>query len=87
MDKTLRQIIRESIREQDLSVRDRVKLRMIMRWKPDVLERELFNHVQAEGLVAASVSIDDVAAVDWKAIAEFIKEILPAVLQIIQLFL
>lgn len=97
MEKTFRQIVREAADQADLSVRDRVKLRLVMRLNPAKLESEIFNQAQVEGVVPANVSLAALndksaaaaaaAAVDWAALAEFIKEVLPAILQIISLFL
>lgn len=93
MEKTFRQVVREAADQADLSVRDRVKLRLVMRLNPAKLEAEIFNQAQVEGVVPANVSLaalndkSSVAAVDWAALAEFIKEVLPAILQIISLFL
>jgi len=85
---TFRQVIREAARGAKLSIRDRIKLRIVMRVSPERLEQELFNHAQVEGLIPVSATIDsEVGAVDWAALAEFIKEVLPAILQIISLFL
>lgn len=93
MEKTFRQVVREAAEQADLSVRDRVKLRLVMRLNPARLESEIFNQAQVEGVVPANVSLaalndkSTAAAVDWAALAEFIKEVLPAILQIISLFL
>jgi hypothetical protein len=85
---TFRQVIREASREANLSVRDRLKLRIVMRVAPERLEQELFNHAQVEGFIPVNATMDnEVGAVDWAALAEFIKEVLPAILQIISLFL
>lgn len=86
--KTFREIIREAANSADLNVRERIKLRMVMRFRPEVLERELFNQAQAEGVLPVTASLDEpVGTIDWEALAAFIKEVLPAILQIISLFL
>jgi predicted metal-dependent RNase len=86
--KTFRSVIRECAKEGDLNLAQRAKLRIILRLRPDVLEREIFNQAQVEGVIPTSAMLDDdLGSVDWAALAEFIKEILPAILQIISLFL
>lgn len=86
-DKTFRQVILEAADEADLNLRERVKLRIVLRRKPDLLADEIFNQAQVEGRIPLSAKINDpVGAVDWEALAKFIKEILPVILQIISLF-
>lgn len=87
-DKTFRVVIREAAQEADLNLRERLKLRAVLRLCPGRLEQELLNHATVEGIVPVGATLDaDVGAVDWKSLAEFIKEVLPAILQIISLFL
>ena len=90
---TFRQVIREAAEQADLTTADRVRLRMVMRFRPTRLEQEILNQAQVEGIVPASLTLaainsaDATAQIDWAALAEFIKEVLPAILQIISLFL
>lgn len=87
---TLRSVIRDGIRSGELSLtlRDRVKLRLVLRFKPEELESAILEQAQAEGLVPVSMSLDDqIGAVDWKSLTEFIVKILPAIIQMILLFL
>lgn len=87
-NKTFRQVILDAAKEVNLNLRDRLKLRAVLRLAPGRLEKELLAHAQVEGVVPVSAKLDDeVGAVDWAALAEFIKEVLPAILQIISLFL
>ena len=91
-DRTFRQVIREAVSESDLGLRDRVKLRLVLRFREAALQQEIFNQAQVEGLIPVAAAIDDhaggeVAAIDWEGLAAFIKEVLPAILQIIQLWL
>lgn len=86
--KTFRQIIRQASKEASLGLRERVKLRLVMACCPEKLEAELFAQAKAEGKIPAAAGLDDdYGEIDWEALALFIKEVLPAVLQIIQLFL
>lgn len=87
--KTLREAIREAAKDREtaLNLRERVKLRIVLRRKPELLEREILNHAQVEGVLPTSATLDDdVGAVDWDALLNFIKEVLPIILQLIQLF-
>jgi hypothetical protein len=87
-DKTFRQVILDAAKDGNLNMRERAKLRIILRLAPERLAQELFNQAQAEGAIPVTATIDgDVGAVDWAALAAFIKEVLPAILQIISLFL
>lgn len=86
-DKTFRQVILDAADEADLNLRERVKLRIVLRRKPDLLADEIFNQAQVEGRIPLSAKINDPVGVgDWEALAKFIKEILPVILQIISLF-
>lgn len=89
---TLREFVLEKVRsgEVELSLRDRVKLRIVLRCKEKELAEELLAQAQVEGIVPVSVGLDEpggTAAIDWDAFGDFIVKVLPAVLQIIQLFL
>lgn len=87
-DKTFRQVILDAARDADLNVRQRVKLRLVLRFAEAQLASELFSQAQVEGEIPVSASIDDaVGAVDWEALAKFIKEVLPVILEVIKLFL
>jgi hypothetical protein len=87
-NKTFRRVILDAAQESNLNLRERLKLRSVLRLAPGRLEKELLNQAQVEGVIPVGVALDDeLGAVDWKALAEFIKEVLPAVLQIISLFL
>ena len=91
---TFQKTVRDAASEANLSVRERVKLRLVLRFAPDRLEQEILNQAQVEGVMPANLTLAmmaedsaQVTAIDWKALAEFIKEVLPAILQIIALFL
>ena len=93
MDKNFRQVVREAADQADLNIAERVKLRLVLRVRPQKLEQEILNQAQVEGIVPTNLTLammsdpNATAAVDWAALAEFIKEVLPAILQIISLFL
>lgn len=93
---TFRQLIIAKAREADLPFGQRVKLRIVLRLKPDELAKEIFEQAKAEGILPVSCNIDDIASVsvgapDWRAFFEsfgdFIVKVLPLILQILPLFL
>ena len=88
--KNFREQILEVARDANLSRRDKVKLRIVLRFKPELLATEIMNQAQAAGVVPVTATLDsstDVAEFDFAAFADFIKEILPTILQLITLFL
>lgn len=83
-----RTVIYEAVQDSTLNLRERVKLRLIMRFRREELEEELFAQAQAEGIVPVSATIDGgLEGIDWEGLAKFIKEVLPSILQIISLFI
>lgn len=93
---TFRQLILEKAREADLPFGQRVKLRIVLRVKPDELAKEILEQAKAEGVVPATCQLGDVAsesvgAPDWEkffsAFGDFIVKVLPLILQILPLFL
>lgn len=93
---TFRQLILEKAREADLPFGQRVKLRIVLRLKPDELAKEILEQAKAEGVIPLTCSLDDVAgdavgAPDWeaffRAFGDFIVKVLPLIIQILPLFL
>lgn len=82
MEEPFRRVVIQAAREGDLTLRQRVQLRLVMRYDPERLKAELLDQAVAEGKVASGSG-----SIDWDALAAFIKEVLPAVLQLIKLFM
>ena len=88
--KNFREQILEVARDANLSTREEVKLRILLRFKRELLVTEIMDQAQAAGVVPLTATLDsstDVAEFDFAAFADFIKEILPTILQLISLFL
>ena len=88
--KNFREQILEVARDANLSTREEVKLRILLRFKLEMLVTEIMDQAQAAGVVPLTATLDsstDVAEFDFAAFADFIKEILPTILQLITLFL
>lgn len=87
--KTFKQAVLEAAQDADLNLRERFKLRIVLRRRPELLENELLKAAVAEGIMPVSSTVDSDAAtasIDWDALLNFIKELLPVILQIISLF-
>jgi hypothetical protein len=87
--KTFRQAVLEASKDVDLNLRQRFKLRVVLRLRPELLESELLKAAVAEGIMPLNSTVDSDAAtanIDWDALLKFIKELLPVILEIISLF-
>jgi hypothetical protein len=97
---TFRELILAEARKlslKELSLRDRCRLRLALRFNPDGLAKELLEQAKAEGVVPATVTLDSVGAdgmvgsPDWQAffgsLGDFIAKVLPLILQVLPLFL
>lgn len=92
MNEQLKTQILAAAKEADLSFRDAIKLRLLMRFAPDRLAEVLADTAIEAGKLPPSAKQDDAATlhaaeIDWEALAAFIKEILPVVLELIKLFI
>jgi hypothetical protein len=87
--RTFRQAVLEASKDADLNLRERFKLRVLLNRRPELLESELLKAAMAEGVMPLNSTVDSDAAtanIDWDALLNFIKELLPVILQIISLF-
>lgn len=80
--------IREATSQSDLSFLQKVRIRIALilpRQREAVLEG-VANECCAEGFAIGDGSEDAMRAINWDAIIEFIKKLLPLILEIIKLF-
>ncbi len=86
---TFRSVILEAVKseESNLNFRDRIALRLVLRFKPDTLAKEILKQAQAESIIPAEANLkEEVGSFDFTKLLEFIKEILPILLKLISLF-
>ena len=87
--KTFRQAVLEASKDAELNLRERLKLRIVLRLRPDLIENELLKAAIAEGIMPLNSTVDSDAAtatIDWDALLAFIKELLPLILELIKMF-
>jgi hypothetical protein len=77
-----KRVMFEAIQNSDVSVRDKMRLRMAVRFNP----QRIAEIVHEEALIDGCCSTEDLAAVDWDALLAFIEKLIPLILQIISLF-
>lgn len=87
---TIRKAINSAISTSDLTVLEKVKLRLAMLFPKlrDQIEAVLVEELTAANMLPSGTTADQPigTSVDWAAIAAFLKEIMPLILTLIKLF-
>lgn len=63
-----------------LSLRDRVRFRLAMRFRPELVQEAMREQLVVEGLVVATATSQEI---DWQGLLEQLIEMLPVILELL----
>ncbi|GIW60323.1 MAG: hypothetical protein KatS3mg087_1389 [Patescibacteria group bacterium] len=81
----LRRKVLSYVRENldQFTLRDRARIRMALRFAPDLVAEEILNHAEAENIIDPK----ETKEINWEALADFIIKVLPVIIEAILKFL